>query len=651
MKNGKWLKIILPFGLNVLLATELSLLLDAVGVFMERRMTPVVFAVVWAAVFALLLLCRKKLSVRCRALACGAIPAAVLVLSLLGFLLWNGFQRNARYADVDTGKEKLYGGRSVMVIVPHQDDEYNILGGVIEEFVNYGSTVRVVYVTNGDGDGVSANERYRDAVDYCVSVGVPEENAIFLGYGDQWADPGPDIYNAEPDAVLTSVFGATRTFGADFHPAYREGRDYTLSNLREDMTDVILEYMPELIFCIDYDRHIGHMSTTLIFDGIMGQILKENPAYQPMVMKGFAYGTAWFAQNDFFRLNILSTQNLFSGPYYQSPAVYSWDQRIRFPVDSAILSRSVLNSGGYDSLLKYASQPAAGDYAPGIINGDKVFWQRRTDSLCTRGKITVSSGRGELLNDFMLIDNKDLKNQEDPFDSVWIPAGEDTEKTITVTLENPADIHTILLYDHPSAGDNVLDAVIGFEDGTTISTGPLCTTGAATEIPVQKGGVTGFTVTLVSGEGEAGLTEIEAFASPSQGNLPVIKLMDTNGDFSYDYCLDGSKTTEFSLYLHGDVPGAASGAYTVSSSNASIRADMVDGRVVVECPLGEEGVVTVSCEEAGVADSIYVRNPGRMKVFFIELGQKIENFGRFHWRQLMAFRLVQRVGMVFGIKM
>jgi hypothetical protein len=51
MKNRKWKTVLLSLVLDAVLATELSLLVDAVGVFLELRMTPVVFAAVWAAVF------------------------------------------------------------------------------------------------------------------------------------------------------------------------------------------------------------------------------------------------------------------------------------------------------------------------------------------------------------------------------------------------------------------------------------------------------------------------------------------------------------------------------------------------------------------------------------------------------------------------
>lgn len=646
MKNRKWLHLLLSFVLDILLATEISLLLDAIGVFFELRMTPTLFALVWAGSLALVL-CFHRAGNKRKTLAALLIPAAAALVGILFFGIWNGFQKHARYADVDTGKEALYGGHSVMVIVPHQDDEYNILGGAIEEFVNYGSTVRVVYVTNGDGDGVAAEERYRDAVSYCTSVGIPEENAIFLGYGDLWADPQPDLYNAEPDAVMTSKVGATATYGADFHPAYRKGVPYTLNNLCADMKSVIREYSPDLIFCIDYDKHIGHMSTTLIFDKIMGQMLVETPDYRPVVMKGFAYGTAWFAQNDFFRLNILSTQNLFAEPYYQTPVVYDWNSRIRFPVDGAMLSRSAVNSGGYDSLKLYASQPAAGDYAPGIINGDKVFWQRRTDSLCAQAEILGSSGKTEFLNDFMLIDNFDLKNQENPFDNTWIPDARD--RTVTIQLAQRSDVHSIALYDHPDELENVLDAVITFDDGTVIHTGALHSTGAATIIPVGKTDVSAFTVTLESVEGEqAGLTEIEAYAAPTQGDLAFVKVMDENGDFVYDYCFSGGNTAEFSLYRYGDV---GLDSCTVSSSNEKILAAAQEGKITVTCPAGEAGTVEITCGETGISDRIFVQNPGALKVFSIRLAQRIENFARFHYGQLMAFRLFMRAATALGIRL
>lgn len=648
MKNWKWKNLLRTIPLDLMLALEISLMADAVIVFFEKKMTPLMFVAAVGLITVVFALCRKFTN-RKKLYVATALLAVAALTCVLGSLVWSEFRENAPYMDVDTGKERLYAGHSVMVIVPHQDDECNILGGVLEEFTAYGSEVTVVYTTNGDME-VPAESRMEDARNYCAAVGIPAENVIFLGYGDRWQDPQPDIYNAQPEEELISAFGAAKTYGSDTVKPWRDGRTYTRSHICQDIKSVITAYSPEIIFCIDNDDHIGHISTSLLFEEVMGQILKETPQYRPLVLKGFAYGTAWFAQNDYFRLNMLATQNLFAEPYWQYPAVYEWEDRVRFPVDASILSRSAVNSAGYEKLGLFASQPSARANTPNVINGDKVFWQRRTDSVCNGAQITVSSGNGLHINDFKLVDNKDLKLQHDFYDGVWIPDQEDTEKSVTCRLENPADIASIVLYDHPSLGENVLDARIEFDDGTVISTGALRAGGTATRIAVEKQNVQSFTVTLVNTEGEySGLSEIEAFSNAAQGELAYVKLMDTDGNFAYDYCIRSGEEAEFALYRSGDVPAPDSGRYAVTTDNPRITARIANGAVQVNCPRGESGVITLSCEEAQVYDSIYVRNPGKAKVAFIDLGQRIENFVRFNSHKMMAHWFGSRVMYKLGI--
>ena len=96
----------------------------------------------------------------------------------------------------------IFADQKIMLIVPHQDDELNVLGGTIEEFVRYGSEVYVVYLTNGDM--TPAEFRYAEAIACLEKQGVPEDHVIFMGYGDQWQEDGPHIYNADPGTVVQS---------------------------------------------------------------------------------------------------------------------------------------------------------------------------------------------------------------------------------------------------------------------------------------------------------------------------------------------------------------------------------------------------------------------------------------------------------------
>lgn len=602
------------------LAGEIGVLVDLTAAWMGTEGRRIVFLGGIAAL-ALILFCVPWFTKRRLLTAAVGLPGALAVAVLVGFLFWKSFSENARYRDVDSGKELLYAGHKVMLIVPHEDDEVNLLGGVMEEYVKYGSEVYPVFITNGDYEGQAEN-RFAEAVAVAEYIGIPKENVIFLGYGDQWKEDGPHIYNAQPGVVMESYAGRTETYGTETASVFREGRAYTIDNLMEDLQTVILTYRPDTIYCSDYDSHIDHKATTLLFEKVMGRILKEGTDYRPGVYKGYAYSAAWYSVPDYYTANILSTCNVFADPLYQQPAVYRWEERIRLPVSPGALSRSICSSGVYQTLALHASQEAI-TQASRVINGDRVVWQRETDSLCYTAEISASSGSPALLNDFMLTDNYDLMDTgRMPYDGTWIPDAEDTEKTVTVSFPEPVDIAEIVLYDHPSEEHNVLNAVIRFDDGSGVETGRLDPGGAATRIRAEKSEVSGFTITLTEVEGEqAGLTEVEAFRQEKNEDLRYIKLMDEEGQFVYDYWTDKDGQEVFSIFSSGIPEGQE---FTVSCDNARCSAVLNGGMLNVNCPVGETAVITVSSGNGEVSDSVCISNPGAFRRLQCTLGQKME---------------------------
>lgn len=627
--------------LSALAAGELTLLVDVgiawLGGETSRAVFFGCFVLLMAGFFWIPWFTKKRLIA-----ASVGIPGAAVTAALLCLLIWKPFSTGGGYRNTDSGKTQLYAQRRVMLIVPHEDDEINVLGGVLEEYVTYGSQVYPVFVTNGDYSGL-AEARFAEAVAVAEYIGIPEENVIFLGYGDQWKAGGPHIYNAQPGVVMESNNGRTETYGTRTGAAFREGRAYTIENLLEDMEAVILQYRPDVIICSDYDAHIDHRATSLLFEKVMGTILKEVPDYRPLVFKGYAYKTAWYAESDFYEENILSTQNVFDDPYWQKPEVYRWEDRVRFPVKADALSRSLYTSDIYRTLALHASQEA-NTQASRVVNGDRVVWQRETESLCYDAEITVSSGGGAVLNDFMLTDNFDLTDEErKPYDGTWIPAAEDAERTVSVTFPEERDIARIRLYDHPSEEENVLDAVIRFDDGSLLHTGPLDPGGAYTEIAVNKNAVRSFTVTLTETEGEQpGLTEVEAFSEAAQDPFRFIKLMDAEENFVYDYWLNREGEEAFTLYAQGLDAGEE---YLVSCDNDRCEALLENGVLTVRCPRGETAVITVSCRGGEIADSVCVSNPGTLQRLHNMLGQKLEEFFLQGWldgrhRQTMTYEIL-----------
>ena len=586
----------------------MTMLADLVLVANFRALSMVRFAAVFFGSLVLCFLISAMGGKTCR-IVMGALSAAVWMLLAAGILCWNDVSRDAAYVSVDNGKAKLYADQRVMLLVPHQDDDINVLGGVMEEYTKYGSEVYVVFSTNGDYEGL-AEVRSREAVEAMEAMGVPEDHVIFLVYGDQWDPEGPHIYNAEPGAVLTSVFGRTETYGTDQYGVYREGRAYTIDNFLEDIEDVILEYRPDVLYCIDYDYRIDHKALMLSFEKVMGRILKEHQDYRPRVLKGYAYGTAWEAEADYYEENLASTRNLFAEPYLQQPQVYRWEDRVRLPVHGENLSRSLVRSRAY-ALLSIYESPKAGLLAGRVYNSDKVFWERRTDSLCFGADITATSGRPELLHDFMLLDNFHLTDTiDEPYDGVWVPDAGDTDRQITVTFRQPEAVNMVSLYDHPDPHKNVKNAVITFDDGYNVQTGPLDPGGAETRIPVDRKEVTSFTVTLLETEGEAGLTEVAAYAADVPA-MPFVKIMDRSENFLYDYWISPDGYQEFLLYTSGEVPGASAEYYDLSCSNDRCIVFWQEDRIAVECPVGESCEIAVSSKDGGVSDTVFLRNPGR----------------------------------------
>lgn len=522
-------------------------------------------------------------------------------------------------------KTELYADRSVLLIVPHQDDDINLMGGIIEEYIRYNSDIKICFYTNGDFEN-DAQVRLSESLRVADYYGIPQENIIFMGYGDRWNDEDGHIYTAPNGKVIPSASGNTKTYALPDHPAFNEGAEYRRENVVEDMKNIIETYRPTDIFCVDYDCHKDHIACSLFFEEALVEILKGNENYRPNVYKGFAYETAFFSCRDFFGLNISSTVNERRTAYMKKWVNFNHHDRIRFPVAKKAATRFIENSSVYKSLSFYASQQAT-DYADSIINGDKIFWHRRTDSVLYDAKISASSGDAAVLNDFKLFDTEHIPDfpmsvikgvcvpdfDIMPRKGIWLPNGEDGEKTAFVELAKPTDIKEIYLYDSPSRSDNIVNAEIRFDNGTTVETGPLNPDGSATVISTEQKGVSSFTVKITDWDGEnPGLTEIEAFETAGEGLPEFIKLTDDIENFIYDYVIEKGDRAKLSVYFCG-ISEQDRASISVSCDNEKCTAELSGDVIEVYCPLGESCNVTVKTEN-GLSDRARISNPKNKKL-------------------------------------
>ena len=208
--------------------------------------------------------------------------------------------------------------------------------------------------------------------------------------------------------------------------------------------------------------------------------------------------------------------------------------------------------------------------------------------------MTASSGDAAVLTDFMLGDTSNVLDAANNVTGIWHSDPGDSEKSITVTFDEPQTIRRIKLYDDPSPESNILDAVISFDNGDALNTGALYALGTETVIETEENNVRSFTVSITGYEGdEPGLTEIEAYSGAFDAGVSFVKLMNRDSDFVYDYYIDPSGTERFSLYAYGCSP--ALGGYEISCAGDDGCRAYIDGEsIVVECPVGKSCEVTVT---------------------------------------------------------
>lgn len=452
--------------------------------------------------------------------------------------------------------DSQFKNKKVMVIVPHEDDDLLISGQVLPPMYKNGADVRVVFATNGD-KRVSAYTRQSEACNALEKLGIPREKVIFLGYPD-----GTQLYVGKKAFSFSS--GWDHTYAGkgfkDYHfDRFGTHAKYTAENMVDDIESVVLEYRPDYILAIDFDTHTDHRGVSISFEKAMERILKKESGYTPKVLKCFGYSLAWKSKPDFYALNIKSTvmqdREKNNDPSYETDVPqYRWNNRIRLPIDKKSLSHSILRCSEYKALSEHLSQYAY-CYSERIINGDSVYWNRRTDSLTYNADISVSSGDASLLNDFRLIGvgnrtaglHVKLENCVSRFDK------NDAQKTVTVKFDSPKTVSCVSLYDNFGLNSNILGGVITFSDGSKVEVPALNADGSETRVVFEpKHNITSFTFKVTEYEGVEGLDEIEAFENADYDmDFSLIKLKNADtDDYIYNYLITpDEKSLNLGVYL------------------------------------------------------------------------------------------------------
>lgn len=516
-------------------------------------------------------------------------------------------------------------GVTVLVLVPHQDDEINVAGNAIYNFAKQGARVLVCFSTNGDYF-VSAKVRIKEAIKALNLLGCSKENIYFLGYGDTPNNSKTGHIFYSHDKIVTSQAGYNQTY-ADlgyYDYSYKKTQlhsKYNNSSFCKDLKSLILDICPDIIISVDLDTHSDHRMLSLSLDKVIGEILKEYADFKPIVLKRFAYCLAYFSKNDFYNINLIENtyfneqENKFC---VVNKSYYVWDNRIRLPIIEGEYGRFIFNKTIFRALLCHKSQSAVLK-AVNIINSDEVFFERRTDSLSYKASITVSSGTGQYLNDFRILNLNDVDSYfMDYKNYLWMPDLQDKDKIAIFRWNNFQSINHIRIYGNVEDCGRIRSLQITFDNGFHIETDTLPKFGKPLDIffMTQKN-VLSCSMKITQYEGSRfGISECEFYCDERKPIFSFIKIL-IGDNFAYNYIVS-KKEQNILLDIY---------KYNVKEN---IKLSVVSGDAIIVNNMlilkkNNRVVVRAECINSRIFDQIIIERKSGLEIKFIKFLQKIEN--------------------------
>ncbi|MBA4387498.1 MAG: hypothetical protein C0404_05915 [Verrucomicrobia bacterium] len=275
----------------------------------------------------------------------------------------------------------------VMIIAPHPDDETLACAGVIMRTKRAGGSVRVVFLTNGDGfakaaaansgkeiDALApadflavARSRQGSALNACGLLGLLPQDIFFLSYPDGGLATIMSFAGAE---VFTQEYtNQSCTYGLlvpDYHSqAHGQPAPYSRDSMLADVGELVKDFAPGAIYVTDAaDGHGDHSAAF----GLVREAAADS---------GF--------KGDLFTYLIHSSDGSWPTPRgadpsaaFESgvadgkkiPAGVRWPPDVRCPMtrDESKLKLNAIRAYTLEMRL-------AGHYIESFIKSEEVFWQ------------------------------------------------------------------------------------------------------------------------------------------------------------------------------------------------------------------------------------------------------------------------------------
>jgi LmbE family N-acetylglucosaminyl deacetylase len=290
--------------------------------------------------------------------------------------------------------------KTIMVLAPHPDDEAIMCAGVIYNAIQNGDKVFVLLTTSGDYDGIDIGHiRINESLTAMKMLGVPEDNMIFLNYGDNGGmeEYAPQKYSdsmlyqlyhaSDENQVFISHAGVSETYSGivpSFHNCcYGKESLYTRKNFIGDLHKAMSDVMPSKIYTTSrYDVHADHAYLMKFALDVIRNICSKHHDYAPKLYEAIVHAPCvdknWPERNS-------DNQNIsaFCCPKkLEEKTPLKWNDRISLSVPECMQRIPLSNNLKTQVISQYESQYLTNsEYLSSYVKKDEVFW--RSTNLCT----------------------------------------------------------------------------------------------------------------------------------------------------------------------------------------------------------------------------------------------------------------------------
>jgi len=229
----------------------------------------------------------------------------LIIISILGlgavFYLYTTYVEDSMYGPLP----EISASDRILVFSPHPDDESLGTGGIIKKAREKNASVEVVMVTTGDAmnpedfkkylsstnntnyKGTIGDLRHTEAINAVTSLGLSQNNIIFLGYPD---GSMKNLLETNWDTPYKRTTGSNLNDHSPYNFTYEKNAPYTGANVVKNMEQIIKDYKPTIIYYPDDgDDHPDHFATSAFVRYSALQTNYTGKSYTYLVHKGVAW--------------------------------------------------------------------------------------------------------------------------------------------------------------------------------------------------------------------------------------------------------------------------------------------------------------------------------------------------------------------------